>query len=153
MSYTQSPPLTKDEIESFLQTSRIARLCSFNENETIHAVPVWYLYEEGAIIISSPEGGRKVKNAKRNNNVTVLIDNGENAARGVIIYGKADVNDKEIASTMVSLFEKYAPGDKIEKTVQNLFKIAKWVKIVIVPEQIVSFDASKDVTYQSALQE
>ena len=153
MSYTQSPPLTSEEIESFLQTARTARLCSFNEDETIHAVPVWYLYKEGAIIISTPEGCRKVKNAKRNRNVTVLVDSEDPPSRGVIMYGKADVNDIDVSSTMMALFEKYAPGEKIEKTVQSLFKIAKWVKIVIVPERIVSFDASKDTTYQAALQE
>jgi len=152
MSYTQSPPLTSKEIDSFLQTARIARLCSINEDETIHAVPIWYLYEEGNIIMSSPEGCRKVKNAKRNRNVTVLVDSEEPPARGIIIYGTADVNDKDVSSTIMALFEKYAPGDKIEKTVHSLFKIAKWVKIVIVPDRIVSFDSSKDTTYQAALQ-
>ena len=39
MSYTQSPHLTNNEIEEFIKTAKIARVCSHNKDGTIHAVP------------------------------------------------------------------------------------------------------------------
>jgi len=40
MSYTQSPPLTKEEIEDYLSSEKILRICTHNKDGTIHAVPV-----------------------------------------------------------------------------------------------------------------
>ena len=74
MSYTQSPHLTSDEIESFLQEARIARFCSHNRDGTIHAAPVWYKYENGKMVIGTPHRSRKARNVRRNGNVTVLVD-------------------------------------------------------------------------------
>ena len=45
MAYTQSPPLTPEEIDDLLTGAKVARFCSYNREGTIHAVPVWYTYE------------------------------------------------------------------------------------------------------------
>ena len=74
MVYTQSPVLTKEEIDKFLQKGNIARICSINKDGTIHAVPVWFDYDNGKVIIGTPKASRRARNIKQNNNVTVLID-------------------------------------------------------------------------------
>jgi len=51
LGYTQSPHLSVEEIDSFLRKAEVARFCSLNADGTIHAVPVWYTYEHGQIII------------------------------------------------------------------------------------------------------
>jgi len=81
LPYTQSPHLTDEEIESFLKKAIVARFCSLNEDGTIHAVPVWYSYLEGKIIVATPVVSRKARNVRRNGNVTLLIDDSE--TRGV----------------------------------------------------------------------
>ena len=39
-SYTQSPPLSPDEVLEFLNYVTVARVCSHNKDGTIHAAPV-----------------------------------------------------------------------------------------------------------------
>ncbi|HEX9262707.1 MAG TPA: pyridoxamine 5'-phosphate oxidase family protein [Candidatus Bathyarchaeia archaeon] len=76
-SYTQSPHLTDEEIESFIEKAKIARFCSLNADSTINAVPVWYSYLENKIVVATPIASRIAKNVKRNGNVTLLIDESE----------------------------------------------------------------------------
>jgi general stress protein 26 len=85
--------LTREEIESFLKEAKIARFCSHNNDETIHAAPVWFKYENGIIVILTPDHSLKARNVKRNKDVSILIDV-EKPPRGVLIYGKAELDNE-----------------------------------------------------------
>ena len=61
-------------MESFLKDARLARLCSFNKDGTVHAAPVWFVYENGRITMGAPARSRKARNIRRNGSVTVLVD-------------------------------------------------------------------------------
>ncbi|MFX0210080.1 MAG: pyridoxamine 5'-phosphate oxidase family protein [Candidatus Hodarchaeota archaeon] len=151
MSYTQSPALTDEEIEIFLKETKIARICTFNENGTIHSVPVWFKYENRQFTIASPEKSRKTRNILRNDNITLLIDAEGPPTRGVIVYGTAEVDFAEWSSEAVSLLEKYLSKEDAEKTFEGLNKLAKWVKITITPNNMASFDYAKDEKYRGAV--
>lgn len=97
-----------------------------------------------------------MSNIRRNRNVTILIDVEEPTLKGVLIYGKAqlekmDTRDRYISEAM-RVFERYMSRDEAERYAVGLFKIAKkGVKITIRPERIVSFDTSKDETLRNAV--
>ena len=144
MSYSQAPHLTDKEIDDFLKEAPTAIICSINEDGTIHGVPVWFKYESGQFIIATPEKSRKVRNIAKNNNVSLIIDVGSPAIKGVIVYGKAEVDLKAWDSEAINLFEKYMSREEAEKLWQINNEWAKWVKITIKPERIASFDYTKD---------
>jgi len=144
MTYTQAPHLTDEERDDFLKEAKTARICSINEDGTIHAVPVWFKYEGGQFIIATIEKNRKVRNIVRNNNVTLLIDIGSPVIRGVIVYGKAEVDLKAWDPDAINLFEKYMSREEAEKLWQINNEWAKWVKITVKPDRMTSFDYTKD---------
>jgi len=148
----QSPPLTKEEIEPLLKEARIARFCSHNKDGPIHAVPMNYKYENDQIIMPTPAASCKVGNVKRNPNVTVLIDVEKQPVKGVIIYGKAELEYDDILTSSISVYEKTMPRDQAERLVRGLLKLTKMVTIRVDIERIVSFDATKDKAFQTALQ-
>jgi len=154
LDYTQPPPLTEEEIESFLKEARTARFCSLNKDGTVHAAPVWFIYENGQIIIITPAASRKAKNVKRNGKVSVLIDIEQAAPKGVLIYGKAQLryshSRDEYLTEATRLYEKYMPREKAELTAQGMYKITRGVEIIVKPERTVSFDYSKDTMYPTA---
>lgn len=157
MTYTQSPPLTEEEIESLIRKAKIARFCSFNADGTIHAVPVWYEYKDGRITVATPSSSRKAKNVRRDTKVTLLIDISEGGVqpKGVIIYGKADpdrMTDLQVDEA-ISLCERYMSRDKAQSYAQGLLNLTRWVKIVVVPEHMSSFDYEKDIAYKTAVGE
>ncbi|MFW9829102.1 MAG: pyridoxamine 5'-phosphate oxidase family protein, partial [Candidatus Thorarchaeota archaeon] len=107
MPYSQSPHLTDNEIEEFLNNGKIARICSHNKDGSIHVVPVWYNYEDGKLIIGTPKASRRLANIHRNNNVTVLIDEQGPPTRGVIFYGKATIHEEDMDQAAHSIFQRY----------------------------------------------
>ncbi|TET59053.1 MAG: pyridoxamine 5'-phosphate oxidase family protein [Promethearchaeota archaeon] len=144
MSYTQAPPLADEEMGNFLKEAPTARICSINEDGTIHGVPVWFKYESGQFIIATIEKSRKVRNIAKNNNVTLIIDVGSPAIRGVIVYGKAEVDLKAWDPDAINLLAKYMSREEAEKMWQIMNETAKWVKITVKPEKMPSFDYTKD---------
>jgi nitroimidazol reductase NimA-like FMN-containing flavoprotein (pyridoxamine 5'-phosphate oxidase superfamily) len=118
LGYTQSPHLSGEEIESFLRKAEVARFCSLNADGTIHAVPVWYTYEHGQIIVATPAASRKARNVRRNENVTVLVDDSGTRGvwpKGVVVYGKAELDATDLqVEEFTHLCEKYFPGDRAE---------------------------------------
>jgi nitroimidazol reductase NimA-like FMN-containing flavoprotein (pyridoxamine 5'-phosphate oxidase superfamily) len=150
LTYTgRAPPLTAEEIESFLKKNSIARICTHNKDGTIHAAPVSYEYRNGQIVILSYVSSLKTKNIKRNNNLTVLIDT--ETVQGVLIYGKAELEHENVFQLAVSMWEKafHAPKDKVERLVKAYLDKVKFVAVRITPQRIVTFDYTKDDVYNS----
>ncbi|MFX1528550.1 MAG: pyridoxamine 5'-phosphate oxidase family protein [Promethearchaeota archaeon] len=152
MSYTQPPALTKEEIEEFILNAKIARICSINKDETIHAVPVWFYYDKGKFFIGSPKNSRRIKNIRRNNKVTILIDEFSSSTKAVIIYGEAKIDDKDMDHTAHSIFKRYMSDEEAEAYWKGLSELTEWVRLIITPTDITSFDYSKDTAYSKAVE-
>lgn len=150
MLYTQSPHLNEKEIEEFIKTAKIARICSYNKDGTIHAVPVWYYYESGKIIIGTPKASRRAGNIRRNDNVTVLIDEVGPPTRAVIIYGKANIDEENMDQVSHSLFSRYMSEEEAKGYWKGLSELTEWIKVIIDTVHIASFDYSKDKEYLEA---
>jgi len=145
MSYTQPPPLTEDEIFSFLKEQKTAKICSLNRDGTVHVTSLWYLYNDAEMIMLTPAATRKVRNLSRNNTVTVFVDDPE-TGRGVLIWGKAKLERKYSFRDSIALYEKYMPLRQAARFAREMSTVAKGgaVMITIKPERIVSFDKTKD---------
>ena len=125
-----------------------AIICSINEDNTIHGVPVWFKYESGQFIIATPEKSQKAINIAKNTNVTLIIYVESPAIRGVIVYGKGEVDLKAWDPEAISMTEKYMSREEAEKWWQILNEHAKWVKITVKPEKMASFDYTKDEVWK-----
>ena len=135
--------LTTGEIESLLKEARTARFCSHNSDGTIHAAPVWFKYENGRIVILTPKHSCKAGNVRRDKNVSILIDL-EKPTRGVLIYGKAELDDQfDLETTAISIAEKYMSKEKAKEQWRTVCPPdASWLKISVKPERTASFDYS-----------
>ena len=146
MSYTgQAPPLTSEEIESMLRENYIARICTHNRDGTIHVAPVSYKYMNGQIVIISHASTRKTRNIKRNDDVTVLIDT-QPTIKGVLIYGKAEIDSDNVYEQAVSVMEAYAGDmskDKVQRFTRAFLDAIKCVIVKVTPKRIKSFDHTK----------
>ena len=96
----------------------------------------------------TPEKSQKVRNIAKNNNVTLIIYVESPDIKGVIVYGKGEVDLKAWDSEAISLTEKYMSREEAEKWWQILNEHAKWVKITVKPERMASFDYTKDAVWK-----
>ena len=61
-------------MEAFLQRPLLARFCSLNADGSIHATPIYYLYQDGEFLFGTQVRAHKIRNIRRDKRVTVLID-------------------------------------------------------------------------------
>ena len=96
VEYPQLPAMTEKELLEFFESAEFARLGTINEDSTIHIAPIFFMFNAGQILMATQERSRKIRNIKRNNNVSVLIDTTEVPFKGALVYGTVEL-DYEIS--------------------------------------------------------
>jgi len=66
--------MAKEESSAFLARPLIARLATVRANGTPQIVPMWFLYEDGVMYMSTRTYAAKVKHFKKNPHVAVWCD-------------------------------------------------------------------------------
>ncbi len=131
--------LEKDELESVLEESRIARICCHNEDGTIHATPVWYKYIDGKIVFVTVDSSIKARNLKRNKNVTVLLDQ-TNPVKGVMIYGTAELEYGDMYPLSLTICEKYLEQEKAKSFAKMMVsETGIDLMVTVIPERMITF--------------
>lgn len=141
--YPQAQPFANDEVEPFLARPLIAKLCTHNEDGTIHIVPIWFRYENGEFLLGTQEVSRKVKNIKHNKTVSLLIDTQEPTLQAVIVQGLAGLDYENVIPKRISIFEKYIGAENAPGLAERLASSFVPVIIRIKPVHMISFDYSK----------
>jgi len=109
----KKPQMTQEELNDFLAKPLLARVATVGSGERPHVMPVWFIYEDGAIYISTSANSVKGRNLKKNKNVFLVIDTlvegkeGFMRGTGVAVDGKAEVLTDNIRDIMEKIFLKY----------------------------------------------
>jgi PPOX class probable F420-dependent enzyme len=74
-----------------LASERIAWLGTTGRNGYPHAVPVWFLWHDGAVIIMSEPTSAKVRNADHDARVLVHLESGHDEEQLTVLQGTAEV--------------------------------------------------------------
>lgn len=143
VTYPQLPPMTSAELEAFFETTTFARLGTLNEDGTIHIAPIFFKYQDGQIWMATQEPSRKIRNIKRHNQVTVLIDTTEVPFKGALIYGTAELDYEDVIAKRVTIFERRLSATDAEAYARRI--ASKWTPVIVrvTPTRIASFDYAK----------
>ena len=142
--YPQKPPFTTDELEEFLNEAPIARLGTLNPDGTIHIAALWFRYKNGEIIIGTQDKTNKIRNIKQNSNVSVLIDIEGPPLKGVLIYGRAELDYEDVLAERIAIFEKHMSREEARELAHRLASEFAPVIIRIKPERMSSYDYAKE---------
>jgi general stress protein 26 len=143
VDYPQLPSMTDEELATHFEQAQFARLATMNEDGTIHIAPIFFIYQDGQILMASQDPSMKVRNIKRNHNVTVLIDTTDVPFKGAIVYGKAELDYEDVIPKRIAIFERRLSRELAETYAERLSKKWKCVIIRITPTRVASFDYSK----------
>jgi len=143
VEYPQLPAMSDEELLSFFDEAQFARLATLNEDGTVHLAPIFFNYEDGQILMATQDPSRKVRNIKRDNRVTVLIDTTDVPFKGALIYGTAELDYEDVISKRIAIFEKRLSQEDAETYAKRLSGKWKCVIIRITPTRMASFDYSK----------
>jgi PPOX class probable F420-dependent enzyme len=143
-TYPQKPPLTEEELATFLHEARIAHLGTMNPDGTVHIAALWFRYDDGDIVFGTQDMSNKVRNVKHNPNVTVLVDVEEPELRGVLIYGRAELDYDDVVAKRIAIFEKYLPSEDAQQYAMGMASRFTPVIIRVKPTRVTSYDYAKD---------
>ena len=77
--------------KAYLEQTNVAILATTGPGSRAHAMPVWYVYEDGQIIIGAGANSQKRRNIDRNAQATLVIDQREPPYRALMVQGTAEV--------------------------------------------------------------
>jgi PPOX class probable F420-dependent enzyme len=141
--YPQMPALTQEELVAFLNEATVARLGSMNEDGSIHLAAVYFKYENGEVLLGTQDVTQKVRNIRKNPQVSLLIDNHAPPWKGVMIYGQATLDYDNVIAKRAAIFERYMPPENAEQFATRLAKNYEPVVIRVKPSKLISYDYSK----------
>src|SRR3954452_10204753 len=100
--------MTPAERDAYLSQPRNAILATAAADGRIHAVPVWYLYQDGAFDIFTERGSVKHHNAARAGRAALCVDDGKFAY--VSAEGPVEVQDPVSYDERLALHTIYRGG-------------------------------------------
>ena len=143
VEYPQAPTMTDVELESLFNEALFARLATMNQDGTVHITPVFFKYKDNELLIATQDPSLKIRNIKRNDMVSVLVDISEVPFRGALVYGKAELDYENVISKRIEIFERTRTRAEAEDYARKLSAKWKCVIVHVKPQSIVSFDYSK----------
>lgn len=84
----------QEDREDFLRQANIAVLATVDAKGRAHAAPIWYLYEDGALVMASGRGSQKHRNVERNPEVTLVVDRRTLPYYAVMVRGRAEIGPR-----------------------------------------------------------
>jgi hypothetical protein len=103
------PPLTDQELAPFLQEgSWVAKIATFDLDGTIRITPLTYAVADEEIVFSTWENSAAVRNVRRDQRASVLIDKVDYPYAGVHYTGQAETGPETLTpQEYAHLFGRY----------------------------------------------
>ena len=96
-----------EQAEAFLHEPQVAVLATVDRQGRPHAMPIWYLYEDGVVIMSAGRGSQKHRNLERNPAATLVLDRRETPYFALMVRGTAKIGPPLDAATHRRLAIRY----------------------------------------------
>jgi PPOX class probable F420-dependent enzyme len=125
--------------EEFLAEANIAILASVDQRGRAHAAPIWYLYADGELVISTGRGSQKHKNVEANPEVTVVVDRRTLPFYAVMCRGKAVVGSPLSEDQRREIAVRYL-GEELGKRYVERTAGSDSITIRLRPRKVIEFE-------------
>ena len=105
--------MSEAEREEFLKQANVAILATVGPAGA-HAVPIWYLYEDGVFLMSTGRGSQKHRDLERNPRVTLVVDRRTLPYYAVMVRGTVEVGPGLDVATRLRIAGRYLNDEQLE---------------------------------------
>ena len=105
--------MSEAEREEFLKQANVAILATVGPAGA-HAVPIWYLYEDGVFLMSTGRGSQKHRDLERNPNVTLVVDRRTLPYYAVMARGTVEIGPGLDVATRRRIAGRYLTEAQLE---------------------------------------
>jgi PPOX class probable F420-dependent enzyme len=136
--------MTKEELQAFLARPLVARLATVRPNGTPQIVPMWFLYEDGVMYMSTRTSAAKVKHLHKNPRVAVVVDEMVAPLKNkvVTLEGTVEMQTTGVKEVTTKIYHKYlGPEGAATPAAQQSINTPR-VILKITPRKIESIDTT-----------
>ena len=131
---------TQRDRDAFLAQPHVAILATMSPGNRPHAMPVWYIVEDGALLILTGRGSQKHRNIERNAAVSVTVDRRNPPYYALMIQGRAEIGPAPSRALHLRLSTRYlGPERGAAYTAQS--DVTDSITIRLRPEKTVEYGA------------
>lgn len=124
--------------EEFLKQANVAVLTTVDAKGRPHGTPVWYLYDDGAFVISTDRNSKKHRNLQANPNVCLVIDKRTVPYFVVMAHGRAELGPMFAPEERLRLAIRYLGDERGRRYVEHT-KSEDSITVRLRPERIVEY--------------
>lgn len=122
--------------EKFLGEKHFGKLATIMKDGSPHVTPIWYMLDEGKIIVNTTNKRVKYHNIERDARVCLLVDDGYPY---VVIFGRARIaTERDANKDIEALAIRYTGEAAGRKSARSIYWKQPRASIEIVPERVVS---------------
>jgi len=138
------PVMTKEEMQKFLAQPLIARLAIVRANRSPQVSPMWFLYEDGVLYMSTRPERAKVTHLKANPQVAVVVDVMEKPLKNkvVTLEGTAEIQTTGVKEITTKIYKKYMGEEGAASPAAQQNINTPRVILKITPKKIESLDTT-----------
>ena len=125
--------------EDFFAEPNVAILATVDRRGRPHAVPIWYLYEDGAFIISTGRGSQKHRNVEANADIALVMDRREVPYYSVTARGAAEIGPPLTDEQRMRLAVRYL-GEELGKRYYDATAGNDSITIRLKPSKLLEFE-------------
>ncbi len=143
--FPAAPAMTPEEVKAFLDQPLVARLATVRANHTPHLMPMWFLYEDGILYMSTRTQAAKVRHIQANPQIAAAVDVMEAPLKNkvVVLEGKAEVQTTEVKEITTRIYQKYMGKEgAATPTAQRNINTPR-VILKITPQKIYTLDSTR----------
>jgi hypothetical protein len=135
--------LSGKEIEAFLKEPNVAVIATVRPDGSPHAVPTWYEYEDGDIVLHMGPQSRRYANLQHNDRVVVCVDTRIPPYKAVIIEGRVRMEEAAYEGTNSERMRRMAVhylGEVAGNRYADSIDGQRMVIARVSPQQVTSWD-------------
>jgi len=120
--------------EAFLRGKYFGKIATVRKSGSPHVTPIWYMYEDGKLIINTTTNRVKFRNIKRDPRVCFLVDDGYPY---IMIEGRARIaNERDPMKDIETLAIRYTGEEAGRKSARERYWKMDRVSLEIIPERV-----------------
>jgi len=138
--------MSRAEWERFLAGRHVAVLATLGPEGESVLTPIWYLYRDGLLYMRTGVQSIKARNLRRDQRVTICVQDERPPYRSVTIHGRASVEpEKEgLGAAIARRYLGAVGGAFYLRTAREAVEQSAEVALVVRPERVVTQDFSPE---------
>ena len=127
------------KVDQLLKQTQICVLATTGPGNAPHAVPMWYLYKDGDIVITTSRASQKCKNVERNGEAMVVFDIREPPYYAVMVKGNARIGPGLTRDEEYEVALRYLGEDHVGSFMEHYDAGGDDATIVITPTKVIEY--------------